>query len=122
LIPPETDLVPFDQLEKCRKPDYRHFGGGSRRCDEMSFLLHTSGSVGDLGGQPPRSTRPLVPLVSPPGTMPRLPRLQAHPRKATIGRHHVLLYPCTCLVGNQKALSSGFPNDRAVMTRMRRPQ
>ena len=24
----------------------------------MSFLLHTSGSVGGLGGQPPRSTRP----------------------------------------------------------------
>ena len=24
----------------------------------MSFLFHTSGSVGDLGGQPPRSTRP----------------------------------------------------------------
>src|SRR5208337_1312787 len=58
LIPPETDLIPFDQLEKCRKPDYRHLGGGSRRCDEMSFLFHTSGSVGDLGGQPPRSTRP----------------------------------------------------------------
>src|SRR5208283_5268152 len=50
------------QLEKCRKPDYRHLGGGSRRCDEMSFLFHTSGSVGDLGGQPPRSTRPIGPL------------------------------------------------------------
>ena len=24
----------------------------------MSFLLHRSGSVGDLGGRPPRSTRP----------------------------------------------------------------
>jgi hypothetical protein len=24
----------------------------------MSFLFYTSGSVGDLGGQPPRSTRP----------------------------------------------------------------
>src|SRR5208337_604789 len=59
MIPPETDLVPFDQLEKCRKPDYRHLGGGSRRCDEMSFLLHTSGSVGGLGGRPPRSTRPV---------------------------------------------------------------
>ena len=28
----------------------------------MSFLFHTSGSVGGLGGQPPRSTRP--PLAS----------------------------------------------------------
>jgi hypothetical protein len=35
-------MAPIDQLEKCRKPDYRHLGGGSRRCDEMSFLLHTS--------------------------------------------------------------------------------
>src|SRR5208337_4533894 len=51
-------MAPLDQLEKCRKPDYRHLEGGSRRCDEMSFLFHTSGSVGDLGGQPPRSTRP----------------------------------------------------------------
>src|SRR5207302_743086 len=24
------------------EPDYRHLGGGSRRCDEMSFLLHRS--------------------------------------------------------------------------------
>src|SRR5271165_4773763 len=39
-------MAPFDQLEECRKPDYRHLGGGSRRCDEMSFLFHTSGSVG----------------------------------------------------------------------------
>ena len=39
-------MAPLDQLEKCRKPNYRHLGGGSRRCDEMSFLLHTSGSNG----------------------------------------------------------------------------
>ena len=28
----------------------------------MSFLFHTSGSVGGRGGQPPRSTRPEAPL------------------------------------------------------------
>ena len=37
---------PSDQLEKGRKPDYGHQGGGSRRCDQRSFLLHTSGSAG----------------------------------------------------------------------------
>ena len=51
-------MAPLDQLEKCRKPDYRHLGGGSRRCDEMSFLLHTSGSVGAPGEQSPGATRP----------------------------------------------------------------
>jgi hypothetical protein len=39
------DPAPLDQLEKCRKPDDRHLGGRSRRCDEMSFLLYRSGSV-----------------------------------------------------------------------------
>src|SRR3954453_10831332 len=36
------DPAPLDQLEKCREPDYRHLGGRSRRCDEMSFLLYRS--------------------------------------------------------------------------------
>src|SRR5262249_43701727 len=36
------DVAPLDQLEKCREPDDRHLGGRSRRCDEMSFLLHRS--------------------------------------------------------------------------------
>jgi len=52
------DLAPLDQLEKCRKPDYRHLEGGSRRCDETSFLLHTSGSAGAPGEQSPGATRP----------------------------------------------------------------
>jgi hypothetical protein len=52
------DMAPLDQLEKCRKSDDRHLGGRSRRCDEMSFLLHRSGSVGTRGGQPPWVTRP----------------------------------------------------------------
>ena len=60
-IPVTPEFLPFDQLEKCRKPDYRHLGGGSRRCDEMSFLFHTSGSEGGRGGQPPRSNRPKSP-------------------------------------------------------------
>ena len=29
----------------------------------MSFLFHTSGSVGSLGGEPPRSTRPGIPGI-----------------------------------------------------------
>jgi hypothetical protein len=54
LTPLVIDPAPFDQLEKCRKPDYRHLGGRSRRCDEMSFLLYRSGSVGALGSNPQR--------------------------------------------------------------------
>ena len=42
----------------------------------MSFLFHTSGSVGDLGGQPPRSTRP--PRIYLPG-----PGLQGERRTST---------------------------------------
>jgi hypothetical protein len=43
LLQPTTDVVPLDQLKKCRNSYYRHLGGRPSKCDLMSIVLITSG-------------------------------------------------------------------------------
>ena len=50
--------MPVCDLEQRGNPYHRQFRSSWRRCDYSCSLMHTSGSVGALGGQPPRATRP----------------------------------------------------------------